>query len=323
MSNMTITIVGTGAIGTSLGLALKQLNKPLQLIAHDKELSHAQKAVGLKAFDKAEWNLINACEEADLIILAIPAIEIKPTLEAIAQYLKKDCVISDTSQTKHAITNMASEILPDTVHFVGGHPIVTTTGTGTEHANSNLFKDVIYCLTPSSTVSAESIQLLQNIITLIGATPFFLDPLEHDGLMSGVNTLPKLLSIALIHGVSQPASWIEMRKLAGELFSHVSAGCTGDSNSLAEGLINNKTNNLRWLRSSMESLQTLIELIEREETEPLAKLIDDAVIKRHRWQHDFEERTLSNLKSSSITEVERPNVFKQLFGFRMPRRKDN
>ena len=72
MSTFTITIVGTGVIGTSLGLALKQKDESLRLVAHDKDLGNAKAAAKLGAFDKVEWNLINACDQADLIMLAIP-----------------------------------------------------------------------------------------------------------------------------------------------------------------------------------------------------------------------------------------------------------
>ena len=100
MSNFTITIVGAGVIGTSLGLALKQGQDPPRLLVHDKALANANAAVKKGAFDKAEWNLVNACEKADLIFLAIPLDGIRPTLEAIAPYLKENCVISDTSRRR-------------------------------------------------------------------------------------------------------------------------------------------------------------------------------------------------------------------------------
>ncbi|MEW5961734.1 MAG: prephenate dehydrogenase/arogenate dehydrogenase family protein, partial [Chloroflexota bacterium] len=88
MSNFTITIVGTGVIGASLGLALKQSQEPLRVLGHDKDLLHAKAGVKQGAFDRAEWNLVNACEPADLIILAIPLNGIRATLAAIAPYLK-------------------------------------------------------------------------------------------------------------------------------------------------------------------------------------------------------------------------------------------
>jgi prephenate dehydrogenase len=314
MSDVTITIVGTGVIGTSLGLALKQLEDPPKLIGHDKEHEHARQAFKMGAFDKTEWNLISACEQADLIILAIPAAGVKATLEAIASDLKEDVLVSDTVPSKSKIIQMAEDILPNHAHFVGGNPIVTTENTGPEYAHADLFQQSLYCLTPTPSVVPEAVKLLEDVVKLVGATPFFLDPLEHDGLMSGVQGLPALLSIALVNGVSQPASWLEMRKLAGGLFSKVSAGAIGDPDSLTEEFLNNKDNLLRWLGASVEALQAIKRLIETDQEEELAQLIDKAVVTRANWQKDFEEKVLSNLVSPPSEELKKPGFLKQLFG---------
>ncbi|MFQ5578261.1 MAG: prephenate dehydrogenase [Anaerolineae bacterium] len=313
MSDVTITIVGAGAVGTSLGLALKTLEDPPRLIAHDKKSEHARQAMKLNAFDKSEWNLINACDRADLIILALPAAEIRPTLEAIAADLKPDAIISDTAQIKAPLDQIARTILPEHAHFVGGNPIVSTPGSGPQHANAGLFKNALYCLTPAPNVAPEAVKLLEDMVRLIGATPFYLDPLEHDGLMSAVNDLPTLLSLALVNSVGESASWPEMRKLAGGLFSRVSAGAAGDPDSLAEILLNNKTNLLRQLDNSAEALRTLRDLIQTGQTETLAQYIDRAVVTRANWQNEFEANTLSSLVPKQQP-VQKPNVFKQLFG---------
>lgn len=112
MSNVKITIIGVGAIGTSLGLALKQTDDPPRLIAHDKDPLHTRQALKMGAFDKSEWNLINAVDNADLIVLALPADAVRPTLEAIAADLKPDAVLTDTLSTKADILQMATELLP-------------------------------------------------------------------------------------------------------------------------------------------------------------------------------------------------------------------
>ena len=74
MSNFTVTIVGTGVIGTSMGLALKQQGDSLYVVGHDKELGRGKEAAKMGAFDKVEWNLINACEAANLAYLLTAAI---------------------------------------------------------------------------------------------------------------------------------------------------------------------------------------------------------------------------------------------------------
>jgi prephenate dehydrogenase len=148
MSDFVVTIVGAGVIGTSLGLALKQVQDPPRLIAHDKDLGVAQAGVKKGAFDKAEWNLINACERADLIILAIPLNSIRSTLEALASEVKQGVVITDTAHNKMPVLAWAKELLPAHAHFIGGNPLVHPAGLGHHHAARSLS-----FWTPSSTMA--------------------------------------------------------------------------------------------------------------------------------------------------------------------------
>ncbi len=183
MSDFTITIIGAGAVGTSIGLALKQQPDPPRLIAHDKELGLAQQAVKLGAFDKAEWNLINACDPAHLIILAIPVSGIRPTLAALAPELAPHVVISDTCLSKASVMAWAAELLPAHVHFVGGHPLVHPTGTGAKHASAHLFQGAAYCLTPAPTAAEERWHCWQSGGAMEPA-PFH-RPVGHDGWWRG------------------------------------------------------------------------------------------------------------------------------------------
>ena len=120
MSNFTVTIVGTGVIGTSIGLALKAQKEPIRVLGHDKDLTYAQAGVKMGAFDRAEWNLVNACEKADLIILAIPLNGLRATLAAIASFVKPGVVITDTTATKAVVMDWAAELLAPAgqAHFV-------------------------------------------------------------------------------------------------------------------------------------------------------------------------------------------------------------
>ena len=315
MSDAIVAVIGAGVIGTSIGLALKRNENVAKLIVHDKEPAHTRQAMKMGAFDQSEWNLINATEPADLIILAIPSPEIKATLEAIGPYLKQDAIISDVSESKQDILAMAGEILPDQVHFVGGNPIVSAPP-GPENARADLFEKNLYCLTPAAGLIPEAVQLLDDLIHLIGATAYYLDPAEHDGLMSGVNLLPTLLSTALVNGVSRQPAWVEMRRLAGGLFAQVASGASGDPDAVVNRLLANKANTLRWLDISIEILADLKKLIDADDQEELAQQLDDAFVTRINWQKDFSEARLSNLiEPLSQTTIDEPSMFQRMFSF--------
>lgn len=314
MSNVKITIIGTGAIGTSLALALKQTEDPPQLIAHDKDPLNSRQAVKMGAFDKSEWNLINAIVDADLIVLAIPPDAVRPTLDAIAADLKPDVVITDTLSTKANILQTAAECLPPTAHFVGGHPIVFPGGSGPEYARADLFKNALYCLTPAPNVVPEAVQLLEGLVTLVGGTPFYLDPVEHDGLVSAVNHLPLLLSVALVHHVSQSPAWKESRKLAGNTFARISAGAAMDASALAATLRSNRVNLARQIDATIQTLKQAQSLLENDDA-AFEEFVATAVDARAEWLADFEGNRLSNLYEKPLETAKRENLFKQLLQF--------
>ncbi len=318
MSDFTIVVIGTGVIGTSIGLALKKSDTPLRLLAHDKELGNAQAAVKAGAFDKAEWNLINACEQASLIVLAIPLNGITPTLEAIAPYLAENIVVTDVCSSKAPVVEAAQKFLPDHVHFIGGHPIVYPTGVGHSYATDDLFKDRLYCLTPGSNANEEAVQLLSNVVKLLDGTAFFLDASEHDGLMTAIEYLPTVLSASLLNALTKQGSWRETRKLAGRMFEQVSAGAEGDPDGLKDALLSNRDNVLNWLDQFVVELAHLRRLIaeadDAEGEEALAQALDKAVVERHNWQLDFQQNRFVDPELVPA-DVESPNLLRRWIGF--------
>jgi len=303
-----ITIVGTGCIGTSIGLALRQSKQPLFIVGHDKEPDHASLARRMNAVDKTDWNLISACESADLIILAIPMSDIQATLQALAPHLKPGSVVTDTASLKAQVLEWAEALLPETVNFVGGDPVVTPSGSGPDAASADLFRDCLYCITPSPSTHPDAVQLVSSLVTLLGGHPYYLDAAEHDGLMAGVEHLPQALALALVSGTTREAGWREMQKLAGGSFERISALVGEDPDGLSKLLLSNSANLMRWLDLYIIALRAVRDLIAEGEQEPLAEYIDQAIVARRQWlmdRHDY----LAELRP---VEAEQPNFLRQL-----------
>ncbi|NIO72551.1 MAG: prephenate dehydrogenase/arogenate dehydrogenase family protein [Anaerolineae bacterium] len=289
MSKPRITIVGLGLIGGSIGLALRQAGNDYEVVGHDREHAVAGQARKLGAVSKTEWNLISACEGADLIIIATPVVAIKETLTAIAPYLKPGCLVTDTGSIKGPVVAWAKGILPDTVNFVGGNPIISQEGslpTGIEGARADLFQGGLYCLTPLPEAAPQAVQLATDLVHLLGAKPFFLDAAEHDGLVAGVDHLPFVLSAALLGTTVQSPAWREMRKLAGDAFQSVTRFSSGDAATYRDACLTNGENIVRWIDACLARLEELREVIAAQEAEKLEKTFEEAMSVRDRWLRD-------------------------------------
>ena len=154
-----IAIIGTGLVGTSIGLGLKKAKLGYEIVGHDKDSGAASKAKQRGALDKTDWNLINAIDGAGLVILALPTAAIKPTLEAIAPHLGAGCVVTDTADIKQPVMDWARALLPPSVSFIGGHPLIDHEASGPAAASADLFTGATYCIIPAAgaTPSAEGL----------------------------------------------------------------------------------------------------------------------------------------------------------------------
>lgn len=210
MPKSRVTIVGLGLIGGSMGLALKKSKLDVQVIGHDKDPGAAGRAQKRGAVDATKWNLIDACDGAGLIILALPVDAIKDTLAALKPHLVPGVIVTDTATTKVPVLEWAKD-LPEGVHFIGGNPVVKPDRfgkeTGIDAADADLFKDATYCIVPSEHVAAPAIDTLSAFASMLGAKPYFIDAAEHDGLMAGVQHLPAALATALLSATVRSQGW--------------------------------------------------------------------------------------------------------------------
>jgi prephenate dehydrogenase len=257
MAKPRITIVGLGLVGGSLGLALHQVKADFEIVGHDKEPAVANQARKLGAIDRVEWNLIAACEPADLVFLATPILAIKDILATVAPYLKPGAIVTDTATTKQQVMGWAAQSLPAGVSFIGGDPLVGAAQAGLEGASAGLFTNALYCLIPLPGARPDSVRLLADLVALIGARPYFIDAVEHDGLAAGISHLPFVLSTVLLRTVSSSAAWRDMINMASYDFRQATALADVDPAIHRDICLTNSAGIVRWIDALMESLAAL------------------------------------------------------------------
>ncbi|MFN2219475.1 MAG: prephenate dehydrogenase [Anaerolineae bacterium] len=288
-SKPRVTIVGLGLIGSSLGLALRKAGVTAAVIGHDSGQGVAHEAKRIGAVDKTDWNLISACEEADLVILATPVRAIEELFKVLARNLRPGCVILDTAAVKQPVMAWAAASLPDEVHFVGGNPILSKAIRGqwsVENARADLFEGSLFCLVPAPETDPDAIQLVSNMASIIGSRPLFLDAAEHDGLVAAVDHLPTLLSLAMLETVIDQPAWRELRKVAGPAFESSTQLVTANSVAHSDLSTLNRENVVRWIDALSAELASLREVVAEGDIDPLDDRILHALEERQKWLHD-------------------------------------
>lgn len=278
-----IAIIGTGLIGTSFGLALKKAGLKVELVGFDSERGVADKAKKRGALDKAVGNLSEAVRGARVVILATPVPAMRELLEFIASELDEGAVVTDTGSTKASVLEWADELLPPSVSFVGGHPMAGSEQSGPGAANENLFRGAVYLVCPSKRAHADAARTVSNLAETIGATPHFIDAVEHDSYVAAVSHLPMLLSVALVATTSQSPSWRDMYKLAASGYRDLSRLAAGDPVMHLGICATNHENLVHWLDETIKQLYEMRTLLKEGDTTKLEALFYAARDARARW----------------------------------------
>jgi prephenate dehydrogenase len=313
-----ICIIGLGRIGGSLGLALRHSGAELQVVGHDKEPDVAADAKKQGAVDRTSWNLIASVEGADVVVLALPLPAIRETLEAIAADLRPGAVVTDTASTKRIVMAWADELLPATVSFVGGNPLLKSVE-GTSRYEAHLFEGCDYCLVPAASADPRAVELIANMVSLVGAKPYFLDAAEHDGLVTAVTHLPAVLATALLRATTANVAWREMARMAGATYRRATALPSDDPQAIQELFFHNRANLIRWVDCFTEALAEIRGVLATEDETALVDMLDTLLTTRERWARGLAEGGPTPTERG-LDEVEGFSL-RSWLGFRSPRRK--
>ncbi len=322
-----ITIIGLGQTGASIGMALAQHKNIISTVGHDIELAVERAAEKKGAVEKTEHNLPKAVKDARIVLLALPVHQVRETLEFIARDLMDGTVVVDTTPVKSEVAKWAQNILPEGCYYVGlvptvGPDFLHETGTGLDSARADLFSKSIFLVDAPPGAPGEAVQLVSDLVKLIGATAMLTDIVESDGLMASAHLLPQLVSAALLNATVDQPGWKDSRKLAGRAYIAATSGLLAqdDPTSLRMLALHNRENVSRSLNSMIAALQALRDDIDKGNDEGVKNRLQAAHEGRTNW---LNERTSANWVEMQREPADYPSATERLFGGLIGRRTKN
>lgn len=327
-----VAIIGLGLIGGSIGLGLRRWSEEqskggarvLEVVGFDLDLDQQHYAKKINAVDRAEWELARAVHDADIVVVCTPVRAMRETFSDIAPHLKAGAVVTDTGSTKRMVLTWAEEFLPDTVSFVGGHPMAGKSQS-IEGAEADLFKGATWCVTPSVKAEETAVRNVLGMITALGAEAYFLDPDEHDAYVAGISHLPFVLSASLMNTLGKDPSWRDMKTLTAGGFRDMTRLASGSPEMHRDIALTNREALTRWIDGTIETLQwfcqTLAEPEERA-AEELTEFFNKARDTRAEWatQTTREGELLHGTQSELAREGFGDQMGRMLFGGLLRRR---
>ena len=191
-----LTVVGTGLIGASLGLAARA--RGIAVSGWDPDASALDAAAARGAVEPAS-SLEEALEGAELAVVAAPVAEVPAQVAAVLEATGDGTTVTDVASTKERPVAAAG----GSPRFVGGHPMAGSEGRGAEGASAGLFEGATWFLTPTAATDAERHRLVHSFVADLGAFPIAIDPAAHDRLVALISHVPHVLANVIVNSAGQ------------------------------------------------------------------------------------------------------------------------
>ncbi|WP_153133156.1 prephenate dehydrogenase [Dechloromonas hortensis] len=198
-----VVVFGTGLIGGSFALALKEAGAVEEVVGFGRTPATLRAAQQLGVIDRAGINPTHEIEEADIVLVATPVAQMPEIFARIEPYLGPNTIVTDGGSTKGDVVAAARAAFGDKIsQFVPAHPIAGAENSGPAAARWDLYQGKKVVVTPLPENSDDALDHIKRAWSLCGADIYELAPEAHDRVFAAVSHLPHLLSYALVHDLA-------------------------------------------------------------------------------------------------------------------------
>jgi prephenate dehydrogenase len=271
---MIVTIIGTGLIGGSMALTLKEKGLATKVIGVDASEQHLTQALALGIIDEAA-SLHEAVSLSDLMIIATPINAAENLLPQILDLVDRQ-VIMDVGSTKNNICKIASAH-PKRGRFVATHPMWGTEYSGPEAAVKNAFTDKATVICSKEDSDSDAAALVEQVYQTLGMHLLYMEAAAHDVHVAYISHISHITSFALANTV------LEKEKEEDAIFELASGGfestvrlAKSNPSMWVPILMQNKENVLDVLNEHISQLRKFKASLEKENPDYLLELIEKA-----------------------------------------------
>ena len=195
-----VRIVGSGLIGTSIGLGLVQRGIAVEMVDSDPL------AQGL-ARDLTGGVVV---ADPELVIFALPTSGLSQVIQSEIN-LNPQSTFMDVGSVKSEVVLQVKTFPGLSTRFLPTHPMAGREIGGAGSARADLFQGRSWILTPEADCAPESKNLVLELITILGATPIELSAEDHDAAVAKISHLPQIAaSLVAKQLIGTPAEWMEL-----------------------------------------------------------------------------------------------------------------
>ncbi len=285
-----LCVIGTGLIGGSFSLALKEAGACEKIIGAGRSEETLQKALQLNIIDSYETDISAAVKDADLVFVSVPLGAMADVFEKIAAGLKQagneKAVITDAGSSKQQVLQLAEKIFTfNPGRFVAGHPIAGTENSGPDAAFAELYKDRRVILTPTENTDSDAIKLVSELWQITGAEVETMDAEHHDKVLAATSHLPHLIAFGLVHCLENIDDIEDVFRFAAGGFRDVTRIASSDPTMWRDICLNNQQPILDMMKRYKDELDMLYNALDAGDGEKLMEVFQHAKQTRDKFTH--------------------------------------
>jgi prephenate dehydrogenase len=261
--------VGTGLIGTSLGLALSAAGVSVTLA--DRDAARLARAAELGAGAPSV-----EIAAADVVVVAVPPRSIGQVVGGqLSAGLARTVTHVGSVQVQLLLEIEALGL--DLAHFVGGHPIAGREQSGPDAAAADLFRDRAWVVCATAASRPEAIADVEEIARLCLARPVRMSAPDHDELLARLSHVPQLVASSLAAAVADlPADLVA---LAGSGLRDTTRLADSDARLWREIISANPTAVARALDDVARSLASVAAALESGDRGTIERVVDGVLVR--------------------------------------------
>jgi prephenate dehydrogenase len=196
-NHKTVLIVGTGLIGTSIGMGLTALGERVWLTDADPD------AVEVAVERGAGKAAVIGGQELDpsIIFVAVPPLKAAEVINCtLSTYL--NATVSDVTSTKAKLLQEVEALGGDLSRFVPGHPMAGRELSGPGAARADLFADRMWALTPTAATDPDRRDEVAEVVRGLGSTVVITSAQEHDRAVALTSHTPQVVASLVAAGLA-------------------------------------------------------------------------------------------------------------------------
>ncbi len=297
-----VAFIGFGLIGSSLARVILAKGLAKQIVASTRSEQTRLDALHLGLISQGYANPIDAVQDADLVVLALPVRATENVLRQIAPYLTEKTILTDVGSTKGNVVDAAIAVFGENLPagFVPGHPIAGAEHTGVYAGKVDLFVNHKVILTPLDSSADWAIQKLIQMWQAAQAEVICMDVEKHDEVLAHTSHLPHLMAFNLVEQLANRKDNLDIFRYAAGGFRDFSRIAASDPQMWHDIFFANKKAVLNAVDGFEKQLQILRQYIEDEDSHALMGLLGHAQAARQHFNHMLAKKPL--MEKSTVTQ---------------------